>query len=340
MKNPFYYGGIIEGTGFINRTTEKEQLSHNFKNGINTMMISPRRWGKSSLVRATINQLKVNKQPLKIGMLDLFTVRSEEEFYNQFTKACLRASANRLDEILKNAKQLFRGLIPQFSFSPGSGQEDFSISFSWTDSSDKSEVLDLPNKIAEKTKTNVVVCIDEFQNISNFRDPLAFQRQLRSYWQHHRNVSYCLYGSKRHLLTEFFNHSSMPFFRFGDILYLDKIKHTHWRDFISKSFIQTGKRIGEEEINLILSTVDNHPYYIQQLCYYLWNVTDDKGSIELIDIALDQMLQHNRILFMQIVEGMTESQLGILQAICDGETHFNSKMVCCFFPNFFTRYLI
>jgi hypothetical protein len=107
------------------------------------------------------------------------------------------------------------------------------------------EILDLPQKIAEDKNKKAVVCINEFQNINNYPDPLAFQQMLRSHWQLHDRVCYCLYGSKRHLLMDIFSNSDMPFYKFGDILFLQKISREDWIIFIRKHFENTEKSISE-----------------------------------------------------------------------------------------------
>jgi uncharacterized protein len=91
------------------------------------------------------------------------------------------------------------------------------------------EVLQLPEKIAAKKNINVVICIDEFQNIESFKDSLAFQKKLRTEWQHQQMVTYCLYGSKQQMMTSLFEKQSMPFYRFGDVIYLSKIKRKEWK---------------------------------------------------------------------------------------------------------------
>ena len=72
-------------------------------------------------------------------------------------------------------------------------------------------------------KKQIILCIDEFQNISEFDHPVDFQKKLRAHWQLHQHVTYCLYGSKRHMLMEVFSSPSMPFYKFGDIIFLENL---------------------------------------------------------------------------------------------------------------------
>ena len=88
------------------------------------------------------------------------------------------------------------------------------------------EVLRLPEMIARSKGCHIVVCIDEFQQIGDFPDSLTFQKKLRSVWQLQSHVSYCLYGSKKHMMEQMFQNASYPFYRFGDFFYLNKNEET------------------------------------------------------------------------------------------------------------------
>jgi AAA+ ATPase superfamily predicted ATPase len=100
------------------------------------------------------------------------------------------------------------GIIPN-------GKKYFSISFDLKEiKKHKSEILNLPSEIAQKKQKRIIIYIDEFQNIGTFKDSLNFQKNLRSVWQKHQNVSYCFFGSKRHMMLEIFNKTEAPFYRF------------------------------------------------------------------------------------------------------------------------------
>src|SRR4030095_5972948 len=102
---------------------------------------------------------------------------------------------------------------------------DFSLSFDWKELKKYSdEVLNLPEVISAKKGIRMVICLDEFQNLSSFPGFLHFEKKMRAAWQRHKKVTYCLYGSKRHMMTDIFNNPSKPFYRFGDIMLLPKIE--------------------------------------------------------------------------------------------------------------------
>ncbi|MEZ5197240.1 MAG: hypothetical protein R2764_12815 [Bacteroidales bacterium] len=141
---------------------------------------------------------------------------------------------------------------------------DFSVSFDWKElKKEGDEILNLPEKISLDKNIHIVVCIDEFQNIAHFEEPLAMQKKMRAVWQKHQITTYCLYGSKRHMLSELFENKSMPFYKFGETLFLGKIDGIHWEKYIIKQFNDTGKEIDKELARTISSRMENHPYFVQ-----------------------------------------------------------------------------
>ena len=188
-------------------------------------------------------------------------------------------------------------------------------------------VLDLPEKIAQKKNMRFVICIDEFQKIHEFKDGLFLQQRLRSHWQMQKRTSYCLYGSKRHIITQLFESQDQPFYRFGDLVFLGKIGEEHWFSFLKKQFESTGKHIDHDLISRILKLTSNHPYHIQQLAHYLWRLTDHKASLKLLQASLDELILNNEILFRKELENVTPLQLGFLEALLNGEKHMTSAEV-------------
>lgn len=131
----------------------------------------------------------------------------------------------------------------------------------------------------------------------------------------HRNTAYCLYGSKRHLLMDFFTSPSMPFYRFGDILFLEKIPESYWVPFIVGRFSTTGKRITEKQALTIAASAENHPYFVQQLAQAVWLRTLKKCEDSLIYNTLDELLDQYTILYQKEVEQLTNPQLNFLKAL-------------------------
>ena len=329
METPFLYGRIAENENFTNRRNETEFLKKNFKGLINTVIISPRRWGKTSLVHKVAKLISEEEKNVIICQVDIFNCRTEEEFYTVFANSLLKSTTTVWEEFVGGVKKYLGRLAPIVSISDATQTYELSFGIDFKDSRlSYDEILDLPQVIANDTKKRIVVCIDEFQNINEYEEPLAFQRKLRSHWQKHTSVCYCLYGSKRHMLLNIFNNYGMPFYKFGDILFLSKIEHAEWVTFISERFADTGKQISTELAGLIADKMKNHPYYTQQLSQQVWFRTPDSGCTkEIVEEAFNSLIAQLSLLFANVVDSLTPKQINFLLAVADSVSNFSSKGV-------------
>jgi hypothetical protein len=317
MENkPFTFGVATSGDNFTDREKETARLLSNFMHGVNTVLISPRRWGKTSLVNKVCKLAQSDR--LKMVYLDIFSCRTDREFYDAFASAVLKQTSSKFDEVLENAKIFLSRITPKFSIGPDP-MTDFSISLELNPKSDDiNEILQLPEKIAQKKGISIVVCIDEFQQISEFKDSKTFQKRLRTVWQLQKSVSYCLFGSKKHLMNELFEKKSLPFYKFGDSIYLPKISTPDWITYICERFENTGKRISKELAEKVCLTVDNHSSYVQQLAWLLWIQTKDEATEQGFAGAYQDLVDQNTPLFEKQTENLSAYQMNFLRALVDG----------------------
>ena len=315
---PFVFGVRVEGDTFTDRKEETNRLKMNFLYGVNTILISPRRMGKTSLVEKVSSMVEC--ESLKIAKIDAFGCRSENDFINAFATAVVRATSTKWEEWIENTKTFLSRFIPKISI----GQDpisDFSIALEYNKSNTVTEdILQLPETIAKQKGIKIVICIDEFQQIADFPDSLTFQKKLRSIWQLQRNVSYCLYGSKKHMMETMFQSQSHPFYRFGDIFYLNKIAESDWVEFICNRFKVTGKEISQELATEICSVTDRYSSYVQQLSWLVWLRTTFRATKEDVEYGIDHMLDACEPLFIQQTESLSSYQMNFLQALTDGVT--------------------
>lgn len=317
MENkPFIFGIATSGDNFTDRKKETERLLLNFQHGVNTVLISPRRWGKTSLVQKVCRLAQSDK--LKIVYLDIFSCRSDKEFYNAFATAIIKQTSSKFEEWLDNAKLFLSRITPKISIG-SDPMTDFSISLEMNPKSeDIDEILQLPEKIAQKKNCSIVICIDEFQQIAEFSDSKTFQKRLRTVWQLQKNVSYCLFGSKKHLMNELFENKSYPFYKFGDAIYLQKIGTQDWVEYICNRFSVTGKQISEQLAERICQAVDNHSSYVQQLAWLVWIHTDKIATEKDFESAYQDIIDQNTPLFEKQTESLTTYQMNFLRAVLEG----------------------
>jgi uncharacterized protein len=322
--SPFQIGKTVSGGTFVDRDRERERLRGNCRSGINTILISPRRWGKSSLIRQVAMDMAKEKNT-RFAWIDLFHIRTEEEFLERMSEAVFKAVSTTMEERTKDVREFIRGVVPQIGFGIDP-QSEFTLKFTWPEGKrDLKELLDLPEKLAKKKKIRLVMCLDEFQNIAHLPDPLGFQRILRASWQHHKNVCHVIYGSKRHMMMDIFHKQSMPFHRFGDMMFLEKIPRADWTGFIQDRFASTRKRINPEAAGKIPELMEDHSYYVQLLSHNCWMRTSRSCDTKLVDRALQDLLDQHDALYHRIVDELTTPQLNYLRAMLNNVEHMSAK---------------
>jgi AAA+ ATPase superfamily predicted ATPase len=326
MENPFVFGSATTGKWFTDRIDAAKRLLANFTHGINTIIISPRRWGKTSLVLKIANQ--TDDKYLKIVCMDIFACRSEEDFYKIFATEIIKQTAHKWEEWTENVSRFLSSLMPKISFG-ADPTLDFALSFDFSNKHLNEDILHLPQRIALKKGIRIVVCIDEFQQISEFPDSITFQKKLRTVWQlQTQEVTYCLFGSKKHLLSALFSKQSMPFYKFGDVMFLQKIAEDDWIQYIQERFEQTGKFISSELASKICIWVENHSSYVQQLAWLVWIRTENQATETDFEEALLDLLNQNSALYINYAESLTALQLNFLRALADGiQDQFSRKEI-------------
>ena len=324
MNAPFQYGTLATKDNFVDRVEDRAQLKSFLSSHINVMLISPRRWGKSSLVKVAMEELQNEDKDIRVCFIDAFSIGSEAEFYRIFASQVIACASSKLERRIQDAKKFLTGVVPQVVI-----KDDvthfmaFDVKF-MPQEQDKMDILRLPETLAEAKNIKIIVCIDEFQQLANLPGYKNMEGKMRSAWQQQQHVTYCLYGSKRHMMMDIFNNANSPFYRFGQMLFLGKIPKTEWMPFIRESFEKTGKHISEAFASQVCDTVECHSWYLQQLCYFIWNATTEEVTEQTFQYGLSQLVNTNSPMFLSDTESLAPSQIEMLRAIKDGVQQLSS----------------
>lgn len=328
MEKSFVYGVAVTDYNFTGREEESRRLKQNFENGINSILISPRRWGKTSLVDHVCRQMEGSD--IITIRLDIFGCKSEYNFYNVLAAAVLKQTATKVQLWMDEAKEFLARLTPRINF-PMDPTSEISVSLGITpETHSPEEVLNMVEVIAKRKNRHIVVCIDEFQQVGEFENTKSVQAMLRSVWQHHHYTSYCLFGSKRHMMSKIFLNRSMPFYQFGDLMWLKKIPTSDWKDYIISHFERAGRSISEHMVTRICETVDHYPSYVQHLASIVLNRTPQGETVteEVLPLAIKELISTNEALYMQQIEPLSGYQMNLLRAIVSGiHSGYNEKKV-------------
>ena len=286
MMNPFKFGTIVESSFFTDRRIELQQIKSVLNSENHLILISPRRFGKTSLV---VKALQESER--KHIMLNLQSVVSVEDFASRLLKEVFKIyKFEKLKYMIKN----FR-VVPTLSINPMTDGVDVAIQPMVDSRVMIEDVFSLLQMLATEDDRLIVV-FDEFQEIKSIDKNL--DRLLRSIIQLHKNINYLFLGSQESMMREIFEKKKSPFFHFGQLLNLDKIPYEDFKLYLYDrlSFMDDADRVCDE----ILDFTKCHPYYTQQLASQVWEKGKNGEKENIVEEAINRLLEFHDLNFERI----------------------------------------
>lgn len=286
MMNPFKFGTIVESSFFTDRRIELQQIKSVLNSENHLILISPRRFGKTSLV---VKALQESER--KHIMLNLQSVVSVEDFASRLLKEVFKIyKFEKLKYMIKN----FR-VVPTLSINPMTDGVDVAIQPMVDSRVMIEDVFSLLQMLATEDDRLIVV-FDEFQEIKSIDKNL--DRLLRSIIQLHKNINYLFLGSQESMMREIFEKKKSPFFHFGQLLNLDKIPYEDFKLYLYDrlSFMDDADRVCDE----ILDFTKCHPYYTQQLASQVWEKGENGEMENIVEEAINRLLEFHDLNFERI----------------------------------------
>jgi len=328
--NPFFYGGAVGGNYFVDREKEIATLLADLKQQNKIFLISPRRYGKTSLIFKIAKLLK--KENFLIAYLDLYKVTSLEQFASLYAKALAMATETKIEKVIKFIQSIISSLRPKITISP-----EGEISIRMEVEPEKKDVFSLleklynaPEEIALKRKKKFVLIFDEFQEILSFGGE-GIEKSMRADIQYHKNVGYVFSGSKKSLIIDLVSNSSRAFYKMGKVFFLNKIPHDKFFHFIKNGFVKTRFKISKAAVSQILSVTSEIPYYVQYLAHEVWNncIEEKKVDEERVLKTACEIVTSQSPIFLTIWDSLSLSQRRVLQAIASsgGENIFSHEFM-------------
>jgi AAA+ ATPase superfamily predicted ATPase len=277
--NPFKFGTVVDGLFFTDREDELVKIGSFIKGENHLILISPRRFGKTSLVRKVLNE-----SGRRNIYLDLQLVISADDFAAQLLKRIYRIFPMQK---LKGYIKSFR-IIPSVVVNPVTGEVEISFRPGSKDLDPMEDVLNMIDKLGSDRK-KIVVVLDEFQDI--FRIHAGLDRLLRAVMQNHRNINYIFMGSSESMIREIFEKKSSPFYRFGSLMTLGKITVEKFSAFLEKRLASKTKQY-KTVTHTILGITACHPYYTQQLAFTVWELYGrTPNPADIVELAANEIVQ-------------------------------------------------
>jgi hypothetical protein len=325
--NPFVYGEVVPRSAFVNRVAEIDRLARDLLAGQKVFLISPRRYGKSSLLRQAL------AETARRGALSTEITVSSYSSYVAFLEGYARALVSlesRAERALGWLRDRLGGIRPEVRLEPDAkGAAAVMVSFpSARTPRDVSrlaqEVFALPGRIAESRGRPLAIALDEFQAIASFdrdggRAPRMHQVEhaLRAAVQHQRQVGYVFSGSEPSLMEAMLGRSR-PFYKAGPVMRLVKIPAGDFARFVEARFGATGISPGPGLGAAIVELAGNLPYDVQRLAHELWDDARAEGEksagVDSLHRTLRRILGEQDALFEATWQRLTLAQRAALRA--------------------------
>ncbi len=320
MDNPFIYGEVVPAGSFADREIELDRLVRDLAARQKVFLISPRRYGKSSLVRQALAALA------RRGALTVELQVSSYSSYVAFLEGYARALASvetRWERARAWLTEAITSTRPEIRFEPeDTGLGRLTVAFPAVTSTRDvnrlaNEVFALPGRLAAERKRTVVVALDEFQAIDAFNGG-SVEHALRAATQLQRQVGYVFAGSEPSLMEKMIG-PKRPFYKAGPVMRLHKIPPDIFASFIETRFAKSGIRAEAGLGAAVVELAGNLPYDVQRLAHETWDDVRAAGgrnaTTDHLHATLLRLLGEQDTLFEAVWQRLTLAQRAVLRAV-------------------------
>jgi hypothetical protein len=317
--NPFVYGEVVPAAAFIDRTAELERLVGDLTDAQKVFLISPRRYGKSSLIRQALAAVA------RRGALTVDVTVSSFSSYVAFLEGyarALMAAETRWDRARAWLREAIGSARTEIRYAPGDSPiGTLTVSFPSVKTERDvarlaQDVFALPGRLAETRRRKVVVALDEFQAIGEFNGG-SVEHAMRAAVQHQREVGYVFAGSEPSLMERMLG-PRRPFYKAGPVMRLEKIPADEFASAIDSRFKRTGLKPDEGLGAAIVELAGNLPYDVQRLAHETWDdarATGRRATLEHLHQALLRLLNEQEPMFEALWQRLTLAQRAVLRAV-------------------------
>ncbi|MCF0181377.1 MAG: ATP-binding protein [Muribaculaceae bacterium] len=311
MDNPFKFGSIVSGNYFTDRVEEQEKIGNIFNSANHLALISPRRFGKTSLVNKVAKE--TGRTYIYVNLQEVVDVK---DFATKIIKKTLETS---FTEKIKYYISHLR-FQPTIDVDAVTGRTKVTLGAHVDDSEALEDALSLINKIgANEPKNKPIVVFDEFQEINDIGKHL--DKKLRSWMQMHEHVNYVFLGSQESMMEEIFENKKSPFYHFSLLMRLKRIPYNEFQAFLSNRFdlLCDDKETTDRVAHEILEITECHPYYTQQLAYVVWDQWERKtnDTDALISMAIDTITQSHSLDYERLWEKFNRTDRRMLMLVAN-----------------------
>jgi len=310
--------GLAQGEYFCNRVEETAHLLKNIQSRTHTVLIAPRRYGKTSLAYRAIE-----KSGLPFAKIDLYMCTSLLDIQKAILKgvnALIAEIAGVTQKLLDSLRSFVKSLKLSLEANPDGFKLSLSPSHESTPSENICEALEILDQILTKRAISAVLLIDEFQEIELIAPNRGVEGAIRHAAQGAQNFSLIFSGSQRNLLKSMFNTRNKPLYRLCDEIVLERISALDYQVFINLfAEKKWGEPISDESFDALIQLTQRHPYYANALFKSLFDPDQEQApSPELIQMLWQDLTEKKRQDLLSETSDLTLTQKKLLVAIANG----------------------
>jgi uncharacterized protein len=320
MENPFVYGEVVPAAAFVDRVDELDRLVRDLTSGQKVFLISPRRYGKSSLIRQALRA--ASRSGALTAEITVSSYSSYLAFLEGYTRALLTMQTG-----WEKARTWLRDAIgaarPEVRLeADSSGVMGIAVKFP-TVRTDRdisrlaADVFALPGRLSTLRARNLIIALDEFQAINGFNGG-SVEHTIRGAVQHQRSVGYVFAGSEPSLMERMLG-PKRPFYKAGPVMRLEKIPPELFAPFIESRFSKTGIKPESGVGMAIVDLAGNMPYDVQRLAHESWDDVRAAGkrriAVDDLHHTLHRLLAEQETMFEAVWQRLTLAQRATLRAV-------------------------
>ncbi|TAK73875.1 MAG: ATP-binding protein [Gammaproteobacteria bacterium] len=309
MSNINYFPTHLAlGHAFCNRKEEIKRLTANIEGTNPVLIISPRRYGKTSLA---INAFQHARVPF--AHIDLYKELTEEDIQTAVLNGIgvlIGQFETAPKRLLKLATDLFSGMEVGVVL----GKAGIKLNFNKRKKKAADVIYDSLEKLHQCAKTKkkkAILYMDEFQVLGEITKDHSIEAAIREAAQKSTCISYVFSGSNRHLMQQMFYDKKRPFYKLCDVIFLDRILEKDYEPFIQKAAIDKwNNKLPDFVLQMIFALTERHPYYVNKLCSLLW--TEKYLEENIVNNFWEQYVLENRSLIEREIELLSLNQRKLL----------------------------
>ena len=313
VLNPFVVGRYVSDKYFCDRKKETEFLIKQIENGRNIALISPRRMGKTGLIRHCFHQSCLSDN-YYIFFVDIYSTSSLAEFVYLLGKTIYEELKPKKTIWAEKFFQIITSLRVGFKMDAITGEPGFDIGLG--DIQAPQTTLDEIFQYLDAADKPCIVAIDEFQQIGSYEEKNV-EAMLRTKIQQCKQTMFIYSGSKRHLMSNMFHSSSKPFYQSAISMGLEPIPMDMYVEFANRLFEERGKHVSGELVENVYRLFDGCTWFIQMMMNELFALTghDETCGVDKLDEARKNVIQAQEVSYKELLARLAPKQKLILQAI-------------------------